>query len=553
MSDPAPAATADELVRQARRLLDSGAWAEAARVLSTPVAEDSALAWEERGTAAIALFEIADAVAAWARAYTLYSAAEDVHGMVRMAILQGWGALAQRGDHAVCYGWLERSRELLRDQPESLEHGWLALREADLFHRPRHEVARGLELVTSALTIARRFGDCSLEMECLALHGVLLLRLGRFDEGMRQLDHAAMIAASGRARDPLSTATVLGHLLKSCEECEDFERSAQWFRLLDQLHAHQPMPLLEGLCRSHLARLRIERGQWAEARQSLNAPIECTHYVRQRIDMEWGVLALREGDLEAAEQHFTRTARLPESQLGLAVLALEGGDAQAARDLAERHLRGLPEAGVLERWTALGLLARAQAALGQFDEAATACDQVLRAARCTGTPGMFAFAHRVRGELDAARGEAEDARRAFEDAVDAASRAGLPFEEALGRLGLAKALRAVGRECAAQRESMAAAELFHALGSPRRAQQAESFTAAVACPPEEKAAAELPLSERELEVLRLVAAGLGNKEIAVRLYLSEHTVKRHVANILARLELSSRAAAVAYAARLGKI
>jgi pimeloyl-ACP methyl ester carboxylesterase/DNA-binding CsgD family transcriptional regulator len=62
-----------------------------------------------------------------------------------------------------------------------------------------------------------------------------------------------------------------------------------------------------------------------------------------------------------------------------------------------------------------------------------------------------------------------------------------------------------------------------------------------------------PLSRREAEVLRLVAAGLSNREIASSLVLSEHTVHRHVANILSKLTQSSRAAAAAQATRLGYI
>ena len=62
-----------------------------------------------------------------------------------------------------------------------------------------------------------------------------------------------------------------------------------------------------------------------------------------------------------------------------------------------------------------------------------------------------------------------------------------------------------------------------------------------------------PLSRRETEVLRLVAVGLSNREIASSLVLSEHTVHRHVANILAKLAQSSRAAAAAYATRAGFI
>jgi pimeloyl-ACP methyl ester carboxylesterase/DNA-binding CsgD family transcriptional regulator len=62
-----------------------------------------------------------------------------------------------------------------------------------------------------------------------------------------------------------------------------------------------------------------------------------------------------------------------------------------------------------------------------------------------------------------------------------------------------------------------------------------------------------PLTQRETEVLRLVAAGLSNREIALSLVLSEHTVHRHVANILRKLTQSTRAAAAAHATRAGLI
>ena len=61
------------------------------------------------------------------------------------------------------------------------------------------------------------------------------------------------------------------------------------------------------------------------------------------------------------------------------------------------------------------------------------------------------------------------------------------------------------------------------------------------------------LTPRELDVLKLVAQGLSNQDIAQRLVLSEHTVHRHLANILRKLNLSSRAAAAAWGVRAGLV
>ena len=61
------------------------------------------------------------------------------------------------------------------------------------------------------------------------------------------------------------------------------------------------------------------------------------------------------------------------------------------------------------------------------------------------------------------------------------------------------------------------------------------------------------LTPRELDVLKLVAQGLSNPDIAQRLFLSEHTIHRHLANILRKLGLSSRAAAAAWGVRTGLV
>ena len=91
--------------------------------------------------------------------------------------------------------------------------------------------------------------------------------------------------------------------------------------------------------------------------------------------------------------------------------------------------------------------------------------------------------------------------------------------------------------------------MFHGLG----AQRDEARARALFEHPTTKRKGDRPagMTARQLEVLRLVAQGLSNPEIATRLRLSDHTVKRHVANLLTTLGLSSRSAAVAYAAREG--
>ena len=150
--------------------------------------------------------------------------------------------------------------------------------------------------------------------------------------------------------------------------------------------------------------------------------------------------------------------------------------------------------------------------------------------------------------LTAARGEHESARPLLEDAVDGFERSGAPYEAARTRLELATSLVALGRTDVAEREAAAAAELLLDLGAATEAQRAQRLLAA------SSSIGDSPLpgiTRREQDVLRLLAEGLTNREIAARLVISEHTVHRHVANILRKLDLPSRTAAAAHAARSG--
>jgi LuxR family transcriptional regulator, maltose regulon positive regulatory protein len=147
-----------------------------------------------------------------------------------------------------------------------------------------------------------------------------------------------------------------------------------------------------------------------------------------------------------------------------------------------------------------------------------------------------------------ARGDHEEARRAGEDAVDRLTESGAPYDAAVARLGLARALAALRRPERAAAEARAARDAFAELGAVRDLARAEGVLAGDA-PAAPEALGEL--SPREVEVLRLVAQGLSDAEIAARLVLSPHTVHRHVANVRTKLRLPSRTAAVAYAARAG--
>jgi LuxR family maltose regulon positive regulatory protein len=204
----------------------------------------------------------------------------------------------------------------------------------------------------------------------------------------------------------------------------------------------------------------------------------------------------------------------------------------------------LIEGAKTERAAGLELLAEAHAAAGSVAAAAQAAGELSEIAESAGTDPLRGAARVAEGHAHAAAGRLEEAREAFDDAVQLLGRAGLPFEAARARVALALTLRDLGRSDAARHELELARERFAALGA-----RAEGRAAAQLEPagrPDESG-----LSIREMEILALVARGLSNKQIAAELTLSEHTVHRHVANILVKLRLSSRTAAAAFAVRHG--
>lgn len=253
----------------------------------------------------------------------------------------------------------------------------------------------------------------------------------------------------------------------------------------------------------------------------------------------------RQGRADDARELLQRAG--PAGLVGLADLALGNGDARGAANAAVRVLRRVPETALLDRLPALEVLARAQVRLGQPAAAERHAAEVERASDAFGTPYVRGRAKLLRAELAAVGREHEEARRASEDAIDCLEEASAPYDVARARLELARALLALGRSERGRDEALAARAVFATLGAGRDLAVVDELLSA-----EHAGGPALSeLTPREVEILRLVARGLSDAEIAERLVVSPHTVHRHVANIRTKLRLPSRSAAVAYAAREG--
>jgi len=549
------------LCARGRRAAARGLGGSAGRVRRG--ADRSPEALEGLGTAAWWL-DLADVLFdARERAYRLYLDRGDKIAAARIAVYLAWDCWAFRGEHAVASGWLQRARRLLEDHPDSSERAWLDIREGSLALFEDGDLDRAHVLATDGIRAARAAGNLDLEMLGRAVQGLALVSSGAVAEGMRLLDEVNAAVVAGEMHDLLAIGLSCCYMVAACDRVRDYDRALQWVTRLKAFCMKWGLRPLFAVCRTQYASICMWRGTWIEAEQELVAASDELAASRPGMTSDGLVrlaeLRRRQGRLVEAADLFEKCLPHPMASLGRGELAMERGDVRAAADEAERYLRRVPARNRVDRVAGLDLLVRAGTAMGDLDRAKTALAEMTGIAEIVATVPVRAAVSLATGMVQLADGEADAARRALEDAVDAYLQSGASFELAHARVQLSRALAVLGRADAAADEVQRAVDLFaqlHAEVEAARARKlareyadhADASKPRPARTPRRDAAG---LSERELEVLRLVAAGLNNQDIAERLFLSDHTIHRHVANIFSKLSVSSRAAAVAQAARRG--
>jgi DNA-binding CsgD family transcriptional regulator/tetratricopeptide (TPR) repeat protein len=394
----------------------------------------------------------------------------------------------------------------------------------------------------------------------LALEGLALVSEGKVDDGMRKLDEATAAAIGGEMHNSTAIGSTCCCLIFACERVFDYDRALQWCeRLKDYCERISYVPML-GVCRSHYAGVLMWAGAWDQAESELAEAARALQATRPAFLAEaivrQGFLRYQQGRLDEAVVLFEQVLYFPTAQLGMGRLALDLGEADTALDHAERYLRHIPSENRTERVGGLELMARAHLSLGNLEAAHLALAELTAIAGEVGTGPLLAITRLVAGLLSAGTNDHASARSLLEDAADLFGRSGAPYEMGRARIALAQSLEALGRLPAAEREAQAALLSWRELGAERQAAQAEALLKRLRHPREitsDEAPEPQLLSARQREVLKLIAQGSSDQEIADTLMLSPHTVHRHVTNILARLDVPSRAAAVAYAARQGLI
>jgi LuxR family transcriptional regulator, maltose regulon positive regulatory protein len=532
-----------DLLLDGGEALRRGAWAEAREHFEEALQKhETPQALEGLGMAAQWLVDRETVFVARERAYRLYRESHSPRDAARVAIQLAWDYRTFRGEAAIATGWLQRAHDLLTGEEPSSEHGWLALREASVL-LANGQLAAARELTSNAAELARSLSDVDLEMTALALDGLVLVNEGKVAEGMRRLDGAAAAIVGGDLQDLSAISHSCCYLIFACERVRDFDRAGQWCERLAEFCERYGSKPLFSVCRTHYAGVLMFRGLWPQAEEELRlaAPELESNVAGMAGEAFVGLAELRrrQGRTDEAQRMFAEVEHRPDGRLGCARVAFDHGEYRTAAEHAEQYLRQVGEEAKTRRVAGLEVQVRAFAALGDVDQAQHALDELTVVASDVDTEPLRASALTADGVIAAEGGDLPRARRALEDGVTLYARSGMPYECALTRLELAQVLAVSGRNDDASRETARATATLEQLRVVSKRPPANNES--------------LGLTGRELEVLALVADGLTDPQIAQRLVISEHTVHRHVSNILVKLSCSSRAAAVKRAAAAGAL
>jgi ATP/maltotriose-dependent transcriptional regulator MalT len=541
--------------------LSRGAWSDARSAFESSLRERETPEALEGLALAAWWLDDADAVFdARERAYRQYSERGDRQSAARIAVWLAWDAWAFRGEHAVSNGWLQRARSLLTGLPECADQAWLEVREASLCLMEDGDPDRAHRLAAEGIRIARQVHNIDLEMLGVSVQGLSLVASGAISEGMRRLDEVNAAIVAGELKDLVAIALACCYMIAACERVRDYDRAVQWCARLKVFCAKWGLRPLFAVCRTQYASICMWRGTWMEAEQELIAAGDELATSRPAMTPDATVrlaeLRRRQGRLTEAASLFDQAGAHGLALLGRAELAFDRGDMRTAAEHIDRYLRRVPTQNRTDRAAGLELLVRAQAAAGELDGARTALAELTAITAVVGTLPLKAATSLASGWVAMASGEEDEARRQFEDAVDRFVQSNAPYEVARARIELARALATLDRIDDAALEARRAIDVLTELKAELEISRARLLLDSLprstsATDTSSRPRNDSGLTVRELEVLRLVADGLTNQAIAEKLFVSDHTVHRHLANILNKLSVSSRAAAVAQAARRG--
>jgi DNA-binding CsgD family transcriptional regulator len=486
-------------------------------------ATEATLAWERANREAVRL------------GLTARAARHAIHLVI------GFG---QRGEMAQAGAWHARATRMLDDAGlDVVERGYLLIPEA-LARLEGGDSAGAFEVFERAAAIASRFADLDLATLGRLGRGQSLIAQGEIPRGVTFLDEAMIAVTTGEV-SPIFAGIVYCAAIEAFGEIFDLGRAQEWTSALSRwCDAQQGLVPFRGRCLVYRTELMQFHGLWADA--DIEAQRACEWLSKPPVEPAIGEALYRRAELRrlrgegvTAEEDYREASqwgRRPEP--GLALLRLAQGDVAAA---AASIRRAIDEADDLTRARLLEPGVEIMLAAGDTDEARVAADTLSAIADRSGAALLMAMATRAQGYVRLAMDDPRGALTVLRQAWTAWHELDALYDSARVRVAIGRACRALGDDGTAILEFEAAQRVFIQLGAAPDLAGVDALLG--------RAIAERPggLSLREVEILRLVANGKTNRSIGAELGISERTVDRHVSNIFAKLDVSSRASATAYA------
>jgi len=438
-----------------------------------------------------------------------------------------------RGDVNIGQGWMNRARRLLAGAPEGPAHGYLAYLDAAV-------AAITLDLDTLAdrtntlRDMGNRLGVPAVVTLGLIAEAIQAILQARTADGYALIDEALLSVLGDQV--PIEWAgDIYCMVLHHCHKLADLPRMRGWTQSMEQWCGLSGSVPYGGVCDVHRLQVQVATDDYRTLELRLATASQALEDVNSWAAAE-GFYQLGEvrrllGDHDGALLAFGNARLLGmDPQPGEALLRCRLGDSQSAWTAVRVALAGQ------DRLLRIRLLrAAVDIALvrDSLDEAENYCRELESDATAYSTPGFLAWASHARGALQVRRGDHAPALVSLQAALGQYRVQQSRYETAEVYEWMALAHRGQGDVAAAAADAATAENIYHQLG----------VEPAGIC----GSTAPGGLTRRELDVLARVAGGATNRQVAQQLYLSEKTVGRHLANIYAKLDVSTRTAAANWA------
>ncbi|GAA1808045.1 LuxR C-terminal-related transcriptional regulator [Agromyces neolithicus] len=476
------------------------------------------------------------------RAHEAFLRAGDGAGAARTAVWIGMHLLDE-GEVARAGGWIARAQRIVGSGGDAESVGGLLLIPEAMGALYGGDPTRAGETFSQALALGERFDDRDAVALARMGLGEIEITRGESEAGFALFDEV-MVAVTAGELSPVPSGIAYCEVIGLCQVAFDFSRAREWTLAFDHwCSAHPDMVAFSGQCHAQRAALYRLHGAWQEAFEAATAALaRARRGNRDAFYGAWyeqGEIQRLRGEFDGAEEsyrHASETGYPPEP--GLALLRLAQGRSRSAQSLLRE---AMASAAVVDRQRLAPALIEVELAMHDTRAARELVDELIAMTPSAPKPMLRAVVDGAEGAVLLEEGSARDALDRLRRAWTTWHELDIPYEAARCRVLAARACRTLGDEASASMEFDAARTAFAELGAATDLARLDALARSISN------AAFGPLTAREVEVVRLVAAGKTNRAIANELYLSEKTVAHHLSNVFVKLALTSRAALTAYA------